>query len=51
MQEVAALCDEIVIISSGKVALDGTPDGIRRTTGCDDLEDAFVHAIDAVEAN
>ena len=51
MQEVAALCDEIVIISNGKVALDDTPDGIRRATGCEDLEDAFVRAIDAVEAN
>ena len=49
MQEVAALCDEIVIISSGKVALDDTPDGIRAATGCDDLEEAFVSAIDRVE--
>ena len=49
MQEVAALCDEIVIISHGKVALDNTPDGIREATGCDDLEEAFVRAIDSVE--
>ena len=49
MQEVAALCDEIVIISSGRVALDDTPDGILNTTGCDDLEEAFVRAIDSVE--
>ena len=49
MQEVAALCDEIVIISSGKVAMQDTPDGIRATTGCDDLEEAFVKAIDMVE--
>ncbi len=50
MQEVAALCDEIVIISSGKVAMQDTPDGIRAATGCDDLEEAFVKAIDMVEA-
>ncbi|MDH5501964.1 MAG: ATP-binding cassette domain-containing protein [Gammaproteobacteria bacterium] len=49
MQEVAALCDEIVIIAAGKVALHDTPDGIRNTTGCDDLEDAFVRAIQTVE--
>ena len=49
MQEVAALCDEIVIISSGRVALDDTPDGIRNVTGCDDLEEAFVRAIDSAE--
>ena len=50
MQEVAALCDEIVIISSGKVAVHDTPDGIRNVTGKDDLEEAFVRAIDMVEA-
>jgi sodium transport system ATP-binding protein len=50
MQEVAALCDEIVIISSGQVAVHDTPDGIRRVTGRDDLEEAFVKAIDMVEA-
>ena len=49
MQEVAALCDEIVIIAAGKVALQDTADGIRNATGCDDLEDAFVKAIEMVE--
>ncbi|MGH8196467.1 MAG: ATP-binding cassette domain-containing protein [Woeseiaceae bacterium] len=48
MQEVAALCDEIVIIAAGQVALHDSPDGIRKATGCDDLEDAFVHAIQRV---
>jgi sodium transport system ATP-binding protein len=50
MQEVAALCDEIVIISSGQVAVHDTPDGIRNVTGRDDLEEAFVKAIDMVGA-
>ncbi len=45
MQEVAALCDEIVIIANGRVALQDTPDGIRRATGLDDLEEAFVKII------
>jgi sodium transport system ATP-binding protein len=49
MQEVAALCDDIVIISAGQVALHDTPDGIRNATGCDDLEEAFVKAIKLVE--
>jgi sodium transport system ATP-binding protein len=49
MQEVAALCDEIVIIAAGKVAIHDTPDGIRNTTGCDDLEEAFVKAIEPLE--
>ncbi len=45
MQEVAALCDDIVIIAGGKVAIHDTAEGIRNRTGCDDLEDAFVKAI------
>lgn len=49
MQEVAALCDDIVIIANGRVAIDDSADSIRRRTGCDDLEDAFVRAIQLVE--
>ena len=48
MQEVAALCDDICIIANGRVAIDDSIDGIRSRTGCDDLEDAFVHAIHMV---
>ncbi len=51
MQEVAALCDDICIIAHGKVAIDGSADGIRERTGCDDLEDAFVAAIQMVDAD
>ena len=49
MQEVAALCDDIVIIANGRVAIDDSAEGIRERTGCDDLEDAFVRAIEMVE--
>ena len=49
MQEVAALCDDICIIANGKVAIDDSADGIRTRTGCDDLEDAFVRAIQMVD--
>ena len=49
MQEVAALCDDIVIIANGKVAIGDSADGIRRRTGCDGLEDAFVAAISRVD--
>lgn len=49
MQEVAALCDDICIIANGQVAIDDSIDGIRERTGCDDLEDAFVAAIQLVE--
>jgi len=49
MQEVAALCDDIVIIAGGKVAMHDTAEGIRNRTDCDDLEDAFVKAIHEME--
>lgn len=49
MQEVAALCDEIVIIAAGQVAMHDSADGIREQTGCDDLEEAFVKALDRVD--
>ncbi len=49
MQEVAALCDDICIIAHGQVAIDASVDGIREQTGCDDLEEAFVRAIQRVE--
>lgn len=49
MQEVAALCDDICIIANGKVAIDDSVDGIRERTGQEDLEDAFVSAIQLVE--
>lgn len=49
MQEVAALCDDIVIIANGQVAIDDSADGILNRTGCDDLEDAFVKAIHMTE--
>ena len=42
MQEVAALCDEIVIVAHGTVAATGTPEAIRAAAGCEDLEEAFV---------
>jgi len=42
MQEVAALCDEIVIVSRGTVVARGTPEAIRAAAGREDLEEAFV---------
>ncbi|MGA9334637.1 MAG: ATP-binding cassette domain-containing protein [Rudaea sp.] len=45
MQEVAALCDRIVVISKGKVIADETPDALRAQTGEANLEEAFVKLI------
>jgi sodium transport system ATP-binding protein len=45
MQEVAALCDQIVVIASGRVVMTGDPESLLRVTGKSSLEDAFVAAI------
>jgi sodium transport system ATP-binding protein len=42
MQEVAALCDRIVVIAGGAVKASGTPEELRALAGEDDLEDVFV---------
>ena len=49
MQEVAALCDRIVIIAKGEVAADGTAAELLQRTGCESLEDAFVKLIGSEE--
>ena len=49
MQEVAALCDRIVIIAEGQVRAAGTPDELRAQAGHDNLEDAFVSLIGSEE--
>jgi sodium transport system ATP-binding protein len=49
MQEVAALCDQIVIISRGEVSATGSPDDLRKQTGQQNLEDAFVAVIGSEE--
>ena len=49
MQEVSALCDRVVVIARGQVVAEGTPDDLRRETGRESLEDAFVAAIGSEE--
>jgi sodium transport system ATP-binding protein len=49
MQEVSALCDRVVVIARGEVVAEGTPDELRRATGRDSLEDAFVAVIGTEE--
>jgi len=49
MQEVAALCDAIVIVGGGRVVAEGTPDALRAATGRSNLEDAFVAALGGEE--
>ena len=43
MQEVSALCDNIVIVARGSVVASGTAAELLAASGRDNLEDAFVH--------
>jgi sodium transport system ATP-binding protein len=43
MQEVTALCDEIVIVAKGAVVARGTAGDLLAASGRGNLEDAFVH--------
>ncbi len=49
MQEVAALCDRIVVIAHGRVVAQGTPDELREQAREVNLEDAFVKLIGSEE--
>lgn len=45
MQEVGALCDDVIVIAHGTVVASGTPDDLRSRTGESNLEDAFMRLI------
>ena len=45
MQEVAALCDHIVIMADGRVVESGSPESLLEITGCSSLEDAFTRIV------
>lgn len=49
MQEIAALCDRVVIIGSGRVLADDTPPNIRERSGAASFEDAFLHVLGSAE--
>ncbi|MGZ4278352.1 MAG: ABC transporter ATP-binding protein [Solirubrobacteraceae bacterium] len=45
--EEARHCDRLLLLREGELLLSDTPDGLRRRTGHEDLEDAFVALIRA----
>ena len=47
MQEVANLCDDVIIIGQGRVQFTGTLDSLKTQTGQEDLEEAFIQVIGA----
>jgi sodium transport system ATP-binding protein len=49
MQEVAALCDRVVIIGHGRVLADDAPESIRRRSGAQSLEEAFLQVLGDAE--
>ena len=49
MQEVSALCDNIVVLAHGQVVACGSPQELKEQTGRDNLEDAFVALIGSEE--
>ena len=49
MQEVAQLCDRIIVIAKGRVVADESPEALRQHTGESNLEDAFVKIIGSGE--
>ena len=49
MQEIAALCDRIIVIARGRVIAMGSSDELRARTGANNLEDAFVSLIGSGE--
>jgi sodium transport system ATP-binding protein len=49
LQEVAAVCDRVVILARGRVVAEGAPDELLQRTGRTNLEDAFVQLIGTEE--
>lgn len=49
MQEVAALCDRVIIVANGKLAAQGTPQELCDLAGERNLEEAFVKLIGSDE--
>jgi sodium transport system ATP-binding protein len=49
MQEVAALCDRVVIIGHGRVLADASLQSIRDRSGGDSLEEAFLQVLESGE--
>ncbi len=47
MQEVANLCDDVIIIGQGRLQFQGTLDRLKSDTGQEDLEEAFIRVIGA----
>ena len=45
MHEAEKLCDRIGILHRGRIVVIGTPDELKKKTGCSDMDDAFVKLV------
>lgn len=45
MQEVSALCDQVIVVSSGRVIATGSPPQLLEQSGQPSLEEAFIHFV------
>src|SRR6202035_5786141 len=46
----AARCDQILLVREGRIIADDTPNAIRAAAGAEDLEEAFLHLVEAPAA-
>lgn len=45
LEEIESLCEDVIILSKGHVASKGTVNDIKKLSGCDSFEDAFVKIV------
>lgn len=48
MDEVAFLCDQLLIIKEGETVITGTPEEVIQNSGKENLEDAYLHYMEVV---
>lgn len=51
MDEVGYLCDRILIMKQGKEIISGTPEYIIKNSGCETMEDAYLHFVNKESFN
>ena len=45
----AERCDRLLLMREGRIIADGSPDEIRERTGAADIEQAFLHLVEATQ--
>jgi ABC-2 type transport system ATP-binding protein len=50
VMEEAGRCDELLLMREGRLLAQDTPDGLRRRTGTDSLDEAFLRLVSTQDA-